>query len=65
MSIQVSLISRMNFNYEGNGGNKSFLAKPKHQYHVSQYGEYDCSSNKKNYGDYCEYPSLPHFMDGH
>ena len=30
MSIQVSLISRMNFNYEENGGKKPFLANLKH-----------------------------------
>ena len=36
MSIQVCLISWMNFNYEENGGKKAFLANPKHQYHVSQ-----------------------------
>ena len=41
MSIQVCLISRMNFDYEKNGGKKAFLANPKHQYRVSQYGEHE------------------------
>ena len=36
MSIQVSLILRMNLNYKENGGRKAFLTKPKHQYGVSQ-----------------------------
>ena len=36
MSIQVCLISWMNFDYKENGGKKAFLANPKHQYHVSQ-----------------------------
>ena len=31
------------FDYKENGGEKAFLAKPKHQYHVSQWGEHDCS----------------------
>ena len=34
ISIQVSLISPMNFDYEGNGEKKAFLANPKHQYRV-------------------------------
>ena len=35
-NIQVYLNSRMNFDYEGNGGKKTFLANPKRQYRVSQ-----------------------------
>ena len=46
-------------------GRKVFLANPKHQDHVSQYGEHDCSANSKNNGDYYEYPSLFHFIDKH
>ena len=47
--IQVSLISWMNFDYKENGGNKAFLANPKHQYSISQCGEHDCyANNKKN-----------------
>ena len=45
MSIKVCPISRMNFNYEENGGGNAFLANPKHQYRVSQYEEHDCSAN--------------------
>ena len=47
MSIQVCLISRMNFHYKENGGKKAFLANAKHQFHVSQCGEHDCSANNK------------------
>ena len=36
MSIQVCLISRMNFDSVENGVEKALLANPKHQYHVSQ-----------------------------
>ena len=35
MSIQVCLISWMNFDYKENGGKKAFLANPKLEYHVS------------------------------
>ena len=42
-------------------GRKAFLANPKHQYHVSQYGELDCiACNAKN-GDYYEYPKFDSF----
>ena len=44
---------------------KAFLANPRHRYHVSQYGEHDCSAHNKNNGDYYEYPSLSRFMDDH
>ena len=44
---------------------KAFLANPKHQYHVSQRGEHDCSAHNKNNGDYNECPSLSHFTDEH
>ena len=65
MSIQVSLISRMDFDYEENGAKKALLANPKHQYRVSQCGEHDCSAHNEKNGDYYEYPSLTHFMDEH
>ena len=53
----------MKINYKENGGKKAFLANPKHQYHVSQCGECDCSvCNEKN-RDYYRYPSLTHFTD--
>ena len=42
---------------------KAFLANPKHQDRVSQYGEHDCSANKKKNRDYCEYPNLFVFID--
>ena len=42
---------------------KDFLVNPKLQYHVSQCGEHDCGAHNKKNGDYCEYPSLSHFMD--
>ena len=45
----------MNFNFKENGKNKSFIAKPKHQYTVSQYGKHDCSSHDKNNGDFNKY----------
>ena len=63
ISIQVHLISWMNFNYKGMMDRKAFLAKPKHQHRVSQCGEHDCSAINKKNGDYYKYPSLYHFMD--
>ena len=63
--IQFCRISWMNINYKENGGKKAFLANPKHQYCVSQYGQHDCSALNKRNGDYYEYPSLPHFTDKH
>ena len=53
----------MSFNYTKNGGKKAFPAKPKHQYHVSQWDDQDCSASNKKNGDYCKYPSLYHFID--
>ena len=44
---------------------KTFLANPKHQDRVSQYGEHDCNANNKKNGDYYEYPSLSQFTDEH
>ena len=42
---------------------KAFLANPKHEYDISQWGEHDCSANNKKNGDYYGYKSLSHFMD--
>ena len=42
---------------------KAFRANPKHQNHVSQCGEHDCSASNKKNRDYNEYPSLSHFVD--
>ena len=47
MSIQVSLISRMDFDYEENGAKKALLANPKHPYCVPYYGEHDCNAKNK------------------
>ena len=47
MSIQVCLISRMNFGYTKNGGKKAFPINPKHQHRVSHCGEHDCNANIK------------------
>ena len=44
---------------------RKFLANPRHQYRVSQYGEQDCSAHDKNNRDSYEYPSLAHFVDDH
>ena len=63
MSIQVCLISRMNSDYNENGGNKAFLVNPKQQYHVSHCGEHDCHANNKKNEDCYVYPSLSHFTD--
>ena len=63
MSIQGWFISRRNINYKENGRKKVFLANPKHQHQVSQYGEHDCSASKKKNGDYNKHPSLSHFTD--
>ena len=43
----------------------AFPANPKHQDHVSQRGEHDCSAKNQNDGNYYEYPSLSHVMDKH
>ena len=51
MSIQVCLISRININYEENGGKKAFLANPTHLYPVSQCGEHDCNIVNEKNGD--------------
>ena len=63
ISIQVCSISQINFSYKENGERKAFLAKPKHQYHVSQCGKLDCSANNKKNRDCIEYPSLSFFMN--
>ena len=44
---------------------KAFPANPKHQYHVSQWGEHDCSTYNEKNGDYYENPSLTYFVDEH
>ena len=62
-SIQVCLISWMNFDYKENGRKKGFLTNPKTHYHVSRYGERDCHADNKKNRDYYEYPSLSHFTD--
>ena len=42
---------------------KAFLAIPKHQDHVSQWREHDCSANNKKNRDYYEYTGLSHLID--
>ena len=49
----------------GNGGKKAFLSNPTLKYRVSHCEEHDCCSHKKKNVDYCDYPSLTHFMDEH
>ena len=44
---------------------KAFAINPKHQYHLSERGEHDCSTHNENGGDYYNYPSLSHFMNEH
>ena len=63
IGIQLCLVSLMNFDYKENGGKRALLANPKHQCHVSQCGEHDCSTNNKKNGDYYEYPSLSPFSN--
>ena len=63
MDIQVCPISRMNFDYEENGGKQALLANPKHQHRVSQCGEHDYGANKKWNRDYYEYQILSYFLD--
>ena len=43
---------------------EAFLANPKTQYRVSQWGEPDCSAYNKKNGDYYEYPTLSYLTDG-
>ena len=63
MSIQVCIISRINFDYKKKGENKAFLANQKHHYHVSQCGEHHCRANNKKNGDCYGYPTLSRFLD--
>ena len=42
---------------------KASLANPKHQYRVSQCGEYNFCTHNKMYGDCYEYPSLSQLTD--
>ena len=42
---------------------KAFLAKPKHQYYVSQWEKHDGSATYKKNRDYYKYRSLNQFMD--
>ena len=60
-SIQVCLISRVNFDHKENGRKKAFLANPKQQYPVPQCGEPDYHASNKKKGDCYEYQSLSHF----
>ena len=62
-SIQVCLISWMNFDYKENGGKKVFPTNPKHQYHVPHRGEHDCSAHNKKNVDYNDNPGLTHLME--
>ena len=39
----------------------AFLANPKHEYCVFQYGEHGYSANDNRSGDYYGHPSLSHF----
>ena len=63
MTIQVCVISWMNFYFKENGGKKALLANPKLQYRVSQYGKHHCHTNNKKNRDYYKYPSLSHFSN--
>ena len=42
---------------------KAILAKPKHQYRVSQYGERDYSAYNKKNRDYCKNYHLSQLTD--
>ena len=42
---------------------KAFLANPKHQDCISQFGEHDCSANNKKNGDYHVHPRLFHLTE--
>ena len=44
---------------------KAFIANPKHQHHVSQCEEHDCSAHNKKNVEYYEHPSLTHFKNEH
>ena len=52
MGVQVCLISQVNFDYKEMVEGKAFLAYPKPQYCVSQWGEHDYSATNRNNGDY-------------
>ena len=53
----------MNFGFKENGRKKPFLAKPKHQYHVSQWKEPVHGGNPNITGDYYENECLSHSTD--
>ena len=63
MSIQVYLISGLNFDYTKKGGKIAFPANPKHQHRVSHYREHDCKANYKKNGDFYKYTSLSNFTN--
>ena len=63
ISIEVCLISWINFDYEENGEKKALLVNPKHQYRLSFCGKHDCNANNKKNGDCYGYPSFSNFMD--
>ena len=65
MSIEVCLISRMNFDYKEMGERKAFFVYPKHKYRISQSGEHDCSAYNNTNGDCYGYRSLSHLMGEH
>ena len=41
----------------------AFLSNLRHQHHVSQGGEHDCSAHNEKNRDYNGYPSLSHFTE--
>ena len=53
----------MNYGSEENGKRKAFLAKRKHQYHVSNEKNMFVVANPKISGDCYEYPCLSHSLD--
>ena len=63
MSIQLCLISWMNFDYKENVEMRNFSYKFKASISVLQYGECDYSANNNMNADYYEYPSLSHFTN--
>ena len=53
----------MKFNFMENVEGKAFTAKTKHQYHVSKWGEHDCSAQSQKNDNYYKNPSLSHLMN--
>ena len=63
MSIQVCLISQINFDYKENGRKKRFYGKSKASKSCILMLKHGCSAQNEKSRNYNEYPCFSHFMD--